>query len=84
MKSVSVSFKNRNQTLTAEFDVYAFNELTRSERSAIIAQWGGKNITILGNEEWEDEDSPARIEKQAAILAGLENRVAFLVRKSLK
>ena len=84
MKSVSVSFKNRNQTLTAEFDVYAFNELPRPERSALITAWGGKNITILGEEEWEDEDSPARIEKQAARMAGLENKVAFLVRKSLK
>lgn len=84
MKSVSVSFKNRNQTLTAEFDVYAFNELTRPERSALITQWGGKNVTILGQEEWEDEDSPARIEKQAARIAGLENKVVFIVRKSLK
>ena len=84
MKSVSVSFKNRSQTVTAEFDVYAFNELTRPERSALITAWGGKNITILGDEEWDDEDSPARIEKEAARQAGLENKVAFLVRKSLK
>ena len=84
MKSVSVSFKNRNQTLTAEFDVYAFNELPRPERSALITAWGGKNITILGEEEWDDEDSPARIEKEAARQAGLDGKVTFIVRKSLK
>ena len=84
MKSISVSFKNRSQTVTAEFDVYAFNELTRPERGALVAQWGGKNITILGDEEWDDEDSPARIERQAARQAGLENKVVFIVRKSLK
>ena len=83
MKSVSVSFKNRQTTVTAEFDVYAFNEMTRPERSDLITQWGGK-VTILGQEEWEDEDSPARIEKQAARIAGLENKVVFIVRKSLK
>ena len=84
MKSVSVSFKNRNQTLTAEFDVYAFSELPRDERSALITRWGGKNLSILGKVVWEDVDSPARIEKEAAVMAGLKDRVTFIVRKSLK
>ena len=83
MKTVSVSFQNRKTTLTAVFDVYARTELSRPESSALITANSGLTTLLLA-EDWDDEDSPARVEKQAARLAGLENKDVFLVRKSLK
>lgn len=83
MKTVAVTFESRKKTVTAVFDVYARTELSRPESSALIAANSGLTTLLLA-EDWDDDDSPARVEKQAASLAGLENKPAFLVRKSLQ
>lgn len=84
MKTVSVSFKNRpTQTVTATFDVYAASELSREERNALVAQYRITSCCSLNCEDWQDEDT-ARIEKEAARMAGLDGQRAFLVRTSLK
>lgn len=82
MKTVAVSFESRKKTVTAVFDVYARTELSRPESSALIMANSGLTTLLLA-EDWDD-DSPARVEKQAAREAGLENKPAFLVRKSLQ
>lgn len=84
MKNVSVSFQNRKTTVVANFDVYARSEMTNDLRNELVRSNGITNIASLYSDDWEDEDSPARIEKEAARLAGMENQQVFLVRKSLK
>ena len=83
MKTVSVSFQNRKTTLTAVFDVYAHSEMTNDLRNELVRENGITNTCSLFRDDWEDDDT-ARIEKLAAVQAGLENQRAFLVRKSLK
>ena len=84
MKTVSVSVQNRKTTLTAVFDVYAHSEMTNALRNELVRENGITNVCALYSDNWEDEDDAARIEKLAAVQAGLENQRAFLVRKSLK
>ena len=83
MKTVSVSFQNRKTTLTAVFDVYAHSEMTNALRNELVRENGITSTCTLFRDDWEDDDA-ARIEKLAAVQAGLENQRAFLVRKSLK
>ena len=83
MKTVTVTFESRKKTVTAVFDIYARNELGSAESNALILANSGLTTLLLA-EDWEDDDSPARVEKNAARQAGLANKPAFLVRKSLQ
>lgn len=79
MQTVTVNFKNsRNQDQTETFDVYARKELDLKARMTLIGE--SKNLVVsLGGEEWSSDDFT--VEKQAAKLAGLDQKPVLVVRK---
>ncbi len=72
---VTMSFKDSgNRTQTGTFTIYRRSDLTKDERYSLIDQ----GADLIGDEEWEDEDS-ATVEKKAALQAGIAQGESFYV-----
>ena len=75
MTIVTITFTNsRNKTETGTFEVARRNELSKTERFAMI-EAGAQSI---GSEEWSDDET-ATVEKQAAQAAGINTGEWFYI-----
>lgn len=76
MTTVTLTYTNsRNQEKTSAFDIVRRSDLNKQERKALIMDG---YESVIG-EDMEDEDF-AKIEKQAALKAGLDAGEPFFVK----